>query len=59
MAFLDDEHSMNTLLAFSGGQRGRPTIFEHFVKAYIANNEGVIDDEEAVTAKLGGCDQVS
>jgi hypothetical protein len=33
----------------------RPTIFEHFVKACIANNGGVIDeDEEAVTAKLGG-----
>ncbi|KAJ7839550.1 armadillo-type protein [Mycena olivaceomarginata] len=55
MAFLDDEHSMNTLLAFSGVQRARPTIFEHFVKACIANNGGVIDeDEEAVTAKLGG-----
>ncbi|KAJ7348654.1 hypothetical protein DFH08DRAFT_960035 [Mycena albidolilacea] len=55
MAFLDDNHSMNTLLAFSGVQRARPTIFEHFVKACIANNGGVIDeDEEPVTAKLGG-----
>ncbi|KAJ7357896.1 hypothetical protein DFH08DRAFT_847475 [Mycena albidolilacea] len=55
MVFLDDEHSMNTLLAFSGVQRAHPTIFEHFVKACIANNGGIIDeDEEAVTAKLGG-----
>ncbi|KAJ7817194.1 hypothetical protein B0H14DRAFT_3148355 [Mycena olivaceomarginata] len=54
MVFLDDKHSMNTLLVFSGVQRAHPTIFEHFVKACIVNNGGVIDeDEEAVTAKLG------
>ncbi|KAJ7311560.1 hypothetical protein DFH08DRAFT_1045582 [Mycena albidolilacea] len=72
MVFLDDEHSMNTLLAFSRVQRAcvsfpecfvarltaytnsHLTIFEHFVKACITNNEDVIDDEEAVTAKLEG-----
>ncbi|KAJ7039761.1 armadillo-type protein [Mycena alexandri] len=53
MASLDDEQAFNTLLAFSALQRARPTIFEHFVESCIANNGGVIDEnEEAITAKL-------
>ncbi|KAJ6486929.1 armadillo-type protein [Mycena sanguinolenta] len=53
MAFLDDEHAVNTLLNFSALKRSRPTIFEHFVESCIANNGGVIDDnEEAITEKL-------
>ncbi|KAF7349279.1 Sister chromatid cohesion protein pds5 [Mycena sanguinolenta] len=53
MAFLDDEHAVNTLLTFSALKRSRPTIFEHFVESCIANNGGVIDDnEEAITEKL-------
>ncbi|KAJ7207075.1 armadillo-type protein [Mycena pura] len=53
MAFLDDEHAVNSLLSISGLQRSRPTIFEHFVESCMANNGGVIDEnEEAITTKL-------
>ncbi|KAJ7135989.1 cohesin-associated protein Pds5 [Mycena epipterygia] len=55
MAFLDDDHGVNTLLTMSTLQRARPTIFEHFVESCILNNGGVIDEnEEAITAKLSG-----
>ncbi|KAJ7096724.1 armadillo-type protein [Mycena belliarum] len=53
MAYLDDDHAVNTLISMSSLQRVRPTIFDHFVDACVANNGGVIDeDEEKVTAKL-------
>ncbi|KAJ6484326.1 armadillo-type protein [Mycena vitilis] len=53
MAFLDDEHAFNALLNITLLQRARPTIFEHYIEACIANNGGVIDEnEEAITAKL-------
>ncbi|KAJ7160887.1 armadillo-type protein [Mycena filopes] len=53
MASLDDEHAFNTLLTLSYLRRTRPTIFEHFVESCIANNGGVIDEnEEAITGKL-------
>ncbi|KAF8189855.1 cohesin-associated protein Pds5 [Mycena galopus ATCC 62051] len=53
MAFLNEEQSFNTLLTFSALKRSRPTIFEHFIESCIANNGGVIDDnEEAITEKL-------
>ncbi|KAJ7695426.1 cohesin-associated protein Pds5 [Mycena rosella] len=53
MAFLDDDHAVNTLITISALQRSRPTIFEHFVESCILNNGGVIDEnEEAITAKL-------
>ncbi|KAJ7755342.1 armadillo-type protein [Mycena maculata] len=53
MAFLDDDHSANILLSISTLQRARPTIFDHFVESCIANNGGVIDEnEEAIMTKL-------
>ncbi|KAJ7057785.1 armadillo-type protein [Mycena amicta] len=53
MAYLDDDIAVNALLTFSGVQRARPTIFDHFVESCIANNGGVIDEnEEAIKHKL-------
>ncbi|KAK7046668.1 sister chromatid cohesion protein pds5 [Favolaschia claudopus] len=53
MAYLDDESTVNTLLSFTSLHRARPMIFEHFLDACIANNGGVIDEnEDAVIAKL-------
>ncbi|KAF7350447.1 Sister chromatid cohesion protein pds5 [Mycena venus] len=53
MAYLDDEQAFNMLFKLSAVQRARPTIFDHFVESCIANNGGVIDEnEEAITTKL-------
>nr|GAT42782.1 predicted protein [Mycena chlorophos] len=46
-AYLDDEPAKNVVLAFTGVQRNRPTIWDHFLESCIANNGGVIDENEA------------
>ncbi|CAK5272282.1 unnamed protein product [Mycena citricolor] len=53
MASLDEEQSVASLLSFSTLQRARPTIFDLFVESCIANNGGVIDEnEDSVKSKL-------
>ncbi|KAJ7810116.1 armadillo-type protein, partial [Mycena leptocephala] len=53
MAFLDDERAFNTLLTMTSLHRLQPTVFNHYVESCIANNGGVIDEnEEAITTRL-------
>ncbi|GJE86522.1 hypothetical protein PsYK624_026020 [Phanerochaete sordida] len=45
MKYLDSK-AVNTLLGLSGLKPPRPTMFERFVESCIANNGGIIDEDE-------------
>ncbi|KAF7323824.1 hypothetical protein MKEN_00603700 [Mycena kentingensis (nom. inval.)] len=50
MAYLEADE-VNSLLSLSGLQRKPPTVFEIFVDACIANNGGVIDENEELVKR--------
>ncbi|KAG5641986.1 hypothetical protein DXG03_003815 [Asterophora parasitica] len=50
-----EEKATNAMLLLTGLKQIRPTVYDHFLDACMANNGGVIDeDEERVTQRLGG-----
>ncbi|KAF8434558.1 cohesin-associated protein Pds5 [Boletus edulis BED1] len=43
-----DDLGINTILSMSGIKANRPTMYEHYLRACIQNNGGVIDENEEI-----------